>query len=140
MFTINIHWSEILRVGHLRQNKKEITLGKDKDSDRENSTSDILQVVDKLKDQLDQFEKMRVGIKDSIESAAKMIPSLEEEKEQLREDVREKREKIEQIDSLMPKLEKEKEKLHEDMEQKRGQIAQIDDQLKLIQRAKGSEI
>ncbi len=135
-----MQWSEILLVSHLEQRKKERTLGKDKDSDSENNMSDILQIVDKLKGQLDQFEKMRVGIKESIESAAKMIPSLEEEKEQLREDVREKREKIEQIDNLIPKLEKEKEKLQEDMEQKREQIAQIDDQLRLIQRAKDSEI
>ena len=70
-------------------------MGKDKDSDAENGRSDVFQIVDKLKDQLDQFERMRVGIKESIESAAKMIPSLEEEKEKLRETVREKREKIE---------------------------------------------
>ena len=135
-----MQWSEILRVDQLKQYKKERILGKDKNPEGENNTSDILQIVDKLKDQLDQFEKMRVGIKDSIESAAKMIPNLEEEKEQLREDLREKQGKIGQIENLIPKLEKEKQKLQEDMEQKQEQISQIDEQLRLIQRARNYEV
>ena len=114
-------------------------MGKDKNSDGESNMSDILQVVDQLKDQLDQFEKMRVGIKESIESTAKMIPSLEQEKERLREDVHEKQEKIRSIETLMPKLEKEMAKLKEDKGKKQSQISQIDEQLALYQRARKYE-
>ena len=115
-------------------------LGEDKNPEEENDMSDMLQTFDKLKDQLDQFEKMRVGIKESIESAERMIPSLEQEKEQLREDVHEKQEKIRSIETLMPKLEKERAKLKEDKGQKQDRISQIDEQLKLYQRARKYEV
>ena len=76
----------------------------------------------------------------SFRAAAKMIPSLEEEKGQLQEDLREKQEKIGQIENLIPKLEKEKEKLREDMKQKQNQISRIDEQLRLIKRARNYEV
>ena len=98
------------------------------------------QTFDKLKDQLSQFEKMRVGIKVSIESAAKMIPSLEQETEQLREDVHEKQEKIRSIETLVLKLENEMAKLKEDKGQKQDRISQIDEQLRLFQRARKYEV
>ena len=67
-------------------------------------------------------------------------PSLEEEKERIREDVHEKQEKIGQIEKLMPKLEKERKKLQEDIGRKQDQISQIDEQLRLIQQARNHEM
>lgn len=112
----------------------------DKGSGQSSSIPGVPEVVKRLKDQLDEFEKLREGIRASIESAAKLVPSLEREKKVLEEDVHVKGEKIAQVKNLILRLEKEKEKLQEDMQQKQEQISKINDQIKMISLAKNYNV
>jgi len=99
---------------------------------QENRALSAFEVLEQLKGQLDEFEKMRKGMQAKIASAAKLGPSLEKEKGRLKDDIQQKQEKIAQINKLIPQLEKEKKKLQEDVEQKQEQISKIDEQVKLI--------
>jgi len=114
-------------------------LGEDKSSEQ-NSIPGVPEVVKKLKDQLGEFEKLREGLRASVESATRLVPDLEREKKMLEEDVHEKGEKIAQVKNLILRLEREKEKLQEDMEQKQDQISKITDQIKMISLAKSYNI
>ena len=111
-------------------------MGEDKSPEQNNGIPGVPEVVKRLKDQLDEFEKLREGIRASIESATRLVPNLEREKKMLEEDVHEKGEKIAQVKTLILRLEKEKEKLQEDVDQKQEQISKIDDQIKMISLAK----
>ena len=113
-------------------------MGAGEGSEERASISDILEMIEKLKGQLDEFEKLKERIEASVESAGKLMPSLEEEKRRLEEDMRGKRQKIEEMDKMIVKLEDKKTELDKDIKRSKEQVSQIDDQLEFISRAKKS--
>lgn len=102
------------------------------DSEERVGISDALTMLDRLKSQLDEFEKLRETIDASMRSAGRLVPDLKKEKERLEEGMSGKRGKIREIEETILKLEKKKEELEEDLERTQEQISQIDDQMKFI--------
>ena len=95
---------------------------------------DVLGIIEKLGEQLDQFEKLKETIDSTKESASRLIPSMKEEKKLLKKKTRQKREKIEQIDQAILKLEKEKAGLSKGLQSEEHEISRIDAQMQLISR------
>ena len=88
--------------------------------------------IEKLKGQLDQFERLRESIDATRKSASRLMPAMKEEKENLQEKMREKRERIEQIDETILKLEREKAGLHDELQSAEERISNMNNQIKLI--------
>ena len=95
---------------------------------------DVLAIIEKLGDQLGQFEKLKETIDSTKESVSRLIPSMKAEKKLLKEKTRKKREKIEQIGAAILKLEKERAELDKDLQSEEQQISRIDDRMKLMSR------
>jgi len=95
---------------------------------------DVLAIIEKLGDQLDQFGKLKETIDSTKESVGRLIPIMKEEKKLLKEKTIKKREKIEGLSAAILKLEKEKAKLDKDLHSEEQQISRIDDQMKLMSR------
>ena len=106
-------------------------------SGRKERISDaVSDMVERLKDQLDEFDELREGIEAEIKEAGRLIPSLNEEKEHLKGDITANRERIEEIDKMIPKLEEQKAELENDVQEKQEQISQIDRRIEFLSRTK----
>ena len=102
-------------------------------SGRKERISDaVSDVVERLRDQLDELDELRGGIEDGIKSAVNLIPSLNEEKEHLQDNITANRERIGEIDKMIPKLEKQKVQLGEELQEKQEQISQIEDRIEFL--------
>ena len=80
---------------------------------KESRISRILMTVEELKAQLGDFERMREETRAAIESAVKLIPSLEDERSRLQEGLEETKGKITHANSLIRNLEQEERKATE---------------------------
>ena len=108
----------------------------EEDSTEKPSFSDVVDMIEKLKNQLEEFERLKERVEANIESAGQLIPSLEEGKNRLEEDVTGKKRKIEEIGKMIVKLEDKKADLEEDTKRSQEQISQIKDQIEFISQAK----
>ena len=97
--------------------KKEETHAK-----QEINETDTLTILEKLKADLNDFEKIREVLKAKVESTSRLVPKLNEKKELLGKAVHEQQEKVAEIDELVPKLERKRVDLQEEMQQKRAEI------------------
>ncbi len=86
---------------------------------------DISELFEKLKDQLDEFAKLKEEMEANVKSAARKVPALEEEKTQLQEEMRADREKIKRMQRSISRLES-------DLQRKEEKILEIDDQLEFL--------
>jgi len=77
-----------------------------------------LGLLEQLKAEIEEFEKIREAIKAQIESAVQLLPKLAERKGTLEKEVLENEEKIGEIDELVPKLENKKKDLLEEVQRK----------------------
>ena len=111
-------------------------MGAEEDSEEKTGIPDILEMIEKLKGQLDEFERLKERIEASIESAGKLVPNLEEEKKRLEEDIRGKRGKTEEIAKMILKLESKKTELEEDIKGSEETLSQIRNQIDFISQAK----
>ena len=111
------------------------TLGSSGQTER---ISDALSdTVERLKGQLDELDELREGLRAEIKSAAKLIPSLTEEKERLQGDIAANRERIDDIDKMIPRLEKQKAELKEYLREKQEEISEIDSRIEFLSRTEG---
>ena len=90
---------------------------------------DVLTITDKLGNQLDQFEKLKKTIDSTKGSVNRLLPTLKEDRKQLKERTTRMREKIEKLSADILKLEKQKAKLDQDLHSEEQQISRIDDQM-----------
>ena len=86
---------------------------------------DISELFEKLKDQLDEFAKLKEEMEANVKSAVSTVPTLEEEKTQLQEEMRADREKIKRMQRSISRLES-------DLQRKEEKILEIDDQLEFL--------
>jgi chromosome segregation ATPase len=94
--------------------------------------SDILAITEKLGNQLGQFEKLKETIDSTKESVVNsLLPTLKEDRKQLKEKTSKTREKIEQLSADILKLEKQRANLDKDLHSEEQQISRIDDQMLL---------
>ncbi len=80
--------------------------------------TDTLHAFRQLRNKLDEFERAREELRAHIESTAKLLPGLNEEKKHLGKSIHQKREKIVEITNLIPNLEKKKENMQKDIVRK----------------------
>ena len=92
---------------------------------------DVLTITEKLGKQLDQFEKLKGTIDSTKESVNRLLPTLKEDRKQLKENTTKIREKIERLSADILKLEKQRAKLDKDLHSEEQQISRIDDQMLL---------
>jgi chromosome segregation ATPase len=101
--------------------------------------TDVLGILDQLKNELKDFEKIREGIRTKVESTSKLVPKLNERKELLEKEINEHGEKISEIVDLIPKLEGKKANLLEDMQRKKEEIELLEKEIQ-VYKEKISEI
>jgi chromosome segregation ATPase len=93
---------------------------------------DILAITEKLGNQLGQFEKLKETIDSTKESVVNsLLPTLKEDRKQLKEKTSKTRKKIEQLSADILKLEKQRANLDKDLHSEEQQISRIDDQMLL---------
>jgi chromosome segregation ATPase len=90
---------------------------------------DILNMLDQLKDELKEFEKIKEGMREKVESTYELVPKLTEQQAALEKEIQEKEKQISEIGDLIPKLEDKKQNLEseiseilEEMEQQKKDI------------------
>jgi chromosome segregation ATPase len=108
-------------------------LGTEEDS-RRNRISGILKIVEELRRQLEDFERVKQETRATIESAINLIPRLEDEKARRQEDLGRTKEKIEQVNSSILNLKNLEQKIQIGVRQDHDQISRIDDQMKALSR------
>lgn len=108
------------------------SLGMERGSDEKDRTAEVFWLVEKIKEQLGEFEELRESIRRDIGSMVRLIPGLEEQRKNLRITLEEESQKIVQIEDLIPRLESQKKKLQDEMRQKQDEISRIDDQLEFL--------
>jgi len=96
--------------------KKE-EMKKDKQEEERLGEIDVLEILERLKDELKEFSRL--------------LPTLDEKRELLEKHVNKEREKIAEIESLIPKLQEKKRSLEEGIKLKQEEISKIDE-IKLI--------
>ncbi|MDH5794765.1 MAG: hypothetical protein OEZ24_01520 [Candidatus Bathyarchaeota archaeon] len=101
---------------------------------------DILRAVEELRCQLRDFERLREETRAAIESAVKLIPSLEDRKSLLQEDLERTKGKLAQTDSLIRDLGNAKAKIQEDVQLRQDQISHIDNQIRALTRVMNLEL
>lgn len=92
----------------------------------------VSDALEKLKSQLEEFEKIREAVEASVESAGRLLPDLKKQKERLQADMDEGREKIRQIDDTMMKLENGKKELEDDLQRMEKQVLDLDEKIEFI--------
>lgn len=104
------------------------------------SISHIFRTVEELRVQLQDFERMREETRTTIESVVKLIPSLEDERSRLQEDLELIKEKIARADCSIRDLENEERKIQEDIRLDQDRISHIDGQMRALSRMMNLEV
>ena len=89
----------------------------------------VLTITEKLGNQLDKFEKLKGTIDSTKESVSRLLPTLKEDRKQVKEKTTKIRGKIERLSADILRLENERAKLDKDLHSEEQQISRIDDQM-----------
>ena len=108
-------------------------MGLDESPSLERGMSDAASgLFKKLKDQLDELDKFREAVEANTKSAVSLVPSLEENKKRLQDEMKAHREKIEDIKKSISRLENRMTGLGEDIRRKEHQVEEIEDRLAFL--------
>jgi chromosome segregation ATPase len=100
------------------EEQRTLTLLKKDESDN----GDIFNILNNLRDELAEFEKIKKGITAKIETTSSLIPQLTEKMELLTKQINEKEKQIAEIEELVPKLDTKKQDLESYILSKKEEI------------------
>jgi len=128
-------WQRALSLGVSRKGSKEDLIERIVKAEKKQvadltEETDILGVLEQLRTELKEFERIREGIRTKVESTSKLVPQLNERKELLEKELQEHEQKIAEIADLIPKLEDRKENLRGDVQRKRHEIEILEKEIR----------
>lgn len=91
---------------------------------------EIFNILNNLRDELVEFEKIKKVITAKIETTSALIPQLNEKRELLAKQINEKEKQIAEIDGLIPKLEMKKQNLDNYIIRKKEDLELLEKEIK----------
>jgi chromosome segregation ATPase len=98
--------------------------------DDNSNGNDIFNVLNNLKDELEEFEKIKKAITEKIGTISALIPKYNERREFLTKQINEKEKQIAEIDDLTPKLVEKKQNLNSNILQGKEEIKILEGEIK----------
>jgi len=95
----------------------------------ESDNGDIFNILNNLRDELAEFEKIKKGITAKIETTSSLIPQLNEKMELLTKQINEKEKQIAEIEELIPKLNVKKQDLDSYILSKKEEIELLEKEI-----------